>query len=259
VVRVEFLYGMDSFPVLHYRSKTEVKEIMRRCVAPILHNVVATAVIRECPEQSGGADAMAKLAWQCGGKQNRREFAAPATLKLRDCQRNEFTFSVFSEQSIVLTGGSNENTALYGIWEALLYIGKCTGKYYIPRGITIRNIQATFYMFAYLDLAQIHKHWPLSQYNEESIKTVKIAMTNPRVTCLIYLSGSGVLTGASKRSQLVEAYNKLIPFLAQFVIRFVDDEQERQRIRERTEQIMAKIDATDEEKEERAAKRARYA
>ena len=62
-----------------------------------------------------------------------------------------------------------------------------------------------------------------------------------QVTALVYDSGSIVLTGARERSQLVKAKEKIVPYVANFVVRFVDSPEERARIKERVAQITARM------------------
>jgi hypothetical protein len=51
-----------------------------------------------------------------------------------------------------------------------------------------------------------------------------------------------LLTGARERSQLVQAKDKLVPYVAHFVTRYIDSAEERARIRAHTEFLSSKLE-----------------
>lgn len=53
----------------------------------------------------------------------------------------------------------------------------------------------------------------MCRYDPELFPGLIFRMDTPKVVLLIFASGKIVLTGAKKREQIYEAYNKILPLL----------------------------------------------
>jgi TATA-box binding protein (TBP) (component of TFIID and TFIIIB) len=235
--KVKHASGFD-IPKLQLISDERLAAIRARVVGPIIFNVVCVAHCNEPKETF--VDQRARIAWLCDGKQNMGEFAAPCQLPLRDSPYT-LTLCIFGEGKMVITGAAHEHIARKGLWTALYDIGERTGVYYTPKDFGVVNVHSTVYMNCSLDLPAIHDHLPESVYIYDFINMVKIKLREPKVTCLVYKTGSLVLTGASDRRQLVTAMHIIVPFLSNFVIDFNDSKEEEQRIQSKMDAMRARL------------------
>jgi transcription initiation factor TFIID TATA-box-binding protein len=217
---------MSELPDLHLVSAERLEAIRRRVFGPVVFNVVCSAYSNDA---DNGTDGRTRVAWLCDGKQNTGEFAAPCQLPLRYGQHT-LTVCIFRGGQLVVTGAPDENVARAGLWQALKDVFLMTGYTFSFRDLEVVNVHSVLYMNCPLDIKAINAYMGESNHIEEFIKMVKIVLKNPSVTCLVYKTGSIVLTGASRREQLVEAARVLVPFLANFVVDFDDTEQERARV-----------------------------
>lgn len=266
----EVVHGLRDLDIVPRATR---EKILERTEGPVVFNVVCVSY---SSTQHGIKDDRTRIAWLMDGRRNTGEFAAPCQLPMRN-GRYPVTMSLFNDGSIVVVGAANENLARQTIWTTLARIGLETNNWYHPCNIEVVNIHSTVYMFCELDLPKLAESHPLFYYQRADINMVKIKMSlddndaviddakvedeeevipkrnnkkmkkkkkkkkRTQVTALVYDSGSIVLTGARERSQLVRAKDKIVPYVANFVVRFVDSPEERARIKERMEQIRARM------------------
>lgn len=222
---------MDDLPQVNNISSEQLAEVWTRVTGPVVFNVVCVAYALE-DVSTLFEDGRMRVAWLCDGKQNTGEFAAPCQVPVRD---NDYTFTlcIFRCGTMVVTGAAHENIARSGLWCGLYNIKRETGYRYTFRDFQVVNVHSTVYMNCSLDIKAIQDYFPIANRVEEFIKMTKVQCTlqNGRVvTCLVYKTGSLVLTGASNRHELVEAMHRFIPFLANFIIDFDESEEEKQRV-----------------------------
>lgn len=229
---------MAELPKVNNITPEQLQAVWSRVQGPVVFNVVCVAYDQK--SNTEGRDGRTRVAWLCDGKQNTGEFAAPCQIPIRDGDYT-FTLSIFRCGTMVVTGAAHENIARAGLWNALLHIYWTTGHRYSFRDFQVVNVHSTVYMNCALDTKAIQSYFPEANSIEEFIKMVKITLKEPSVTCLVYKTGSLVLTGASNRQQLVEAMHQLIPFLANFVVNFDNSEEERLRVEGEIARIKAKL------------------
>lgn len=223
-------------------------KILEQTEGPFVFNVVCVAYSSHPPGLKPRDD-RSRIAWLLDGKRNTGEFAAPCQIPVLNV-KYPMTVSVFNDAKIVAVGAAHENIARQTIWTTLVRIGERTGNWYYPRNFAVVNIHSIVYTYCELNLDQLAESNPLFHYEREAINMVKIVMylnehdesDNTRVTALVYQTGSIVLTGARERSQLVQAKDKLVPYVAHFVTRYIDSAEERARIRAHTEFLSSKLE-----------------
>lgn len=200
-------------PTVVLRSCSMIQSFVACIRPPIVHNVVAVAY----DESHTGNIRLSDLAWVCHGKQNKREFAAPCTLKtcFNECR---MTLNVFEKRRFVVTGAANEDIARFGLVLAFHYISQRMGVRLLMSGFRVTNIQATLYMRRPVNVKLLHETLPKSQYCPRKINMVTFKIRDPGVTFLVFPSGAVVMTGAKTRDELMAAFRVAVPFLAQFVL-----------------------------------------
>jgi transcription initiation factor TFIID TATA-box-binding protein len=223
------------------RTPEEVARIKAQATGPIIHNVVA------CAADLSYADAvlpLAHIAWLTGGMYNKGGFSSPCTLPVIALDRKA-TLLMFYSAKFVLTGAPNEHAALALLYATLRFVYEKTGIVLTPQNFRITNIQSVVHMYAHLNLGEIHRNFLLTcnaQYEPDAIPHVKLTLPHPRVTVLVHAKGNLVLTGASRREELVEAMKLIVDRLAHFVVGIIDDPKEKADIAKDTEKLLAKLD-----------------
>jgi len=165
--------------------------IVANTTGPYMHNVVANSLCPFTNHRIEKIDPSYRLpvdraAWLCRGRQNKREFASPMSIRFANDDL-KFTVGVYGKGRMNVIGAPNENATVFAMIYGALYVQRKTKSLFLlPTNIRTTNILSVVYMNVKLDLKSLHSHVPSSLYVPSSINHVQIKLAKPAVTFLVY-------------------------------------------------------------------------
>jgi TATA-box binding protein (TBP) (component of TFIID and TFIIIB) len=120
------------------------------------------------------------------------------------------TVLIFSSSNTVHTGSRSEDHARQSAWALVYYLNKHLGIPATLHDFQIRNLVSNFRAGFKVDLAKLAADLgSRATFTPNKIHSCRIrCIRNPKRVCLMYPSGSGVLTGTKTRDEIIEWYKE---------------------------------------------------
>ena len=146
---------------------------------------------------------------------NPRRFAA-VIMRIREPRT---TCLMFYSGKMVVTGAKDEGAARLAARKYARIVQKLGFKARFLNFV-IQNMVASADMQCECRLEALQlAHHIFASYEPEIFPGLIYRMVQPKITCLVFVSGKVVLTGAKQRSEIYEAFEKIYPLLKTFSVR----------------------------------------
>lgn len=174
-------------------------------IQPVLQNIVSTADLK-CPLDLRQIALKAKNA-----EYNPKRFAA-VIMRIKDPKT---TALIFASGKMVCTGARSEEASRKAARQYAKIIQKL-GFNVKFTSFTIQNIVGSCDVKFNISLEGLSVNNTSCSYEPEVFPGLIFRMVNPKIVLLIFVSGKIVLTGAKKKEQIFEAFEKIYPTLVKF-------------------------------------------
>lgn len=192
------------------KTKKEIERIVKQTSRNFVHNVAANCELLNFEIN------LSHVAFLVGGRRFNTERSAPLIIRTQPTAHGS-TFLLVGRNSVILTGENNTLSLLLLLYRSCAYISReCSIPVY-PGNIQQQNIQCTNYMHYNLDMKELHRHLPSAVYHPKNIGCMIYQLATPKCMCLIFSSGSFVITGAKTLADVQQASMQMATLLAEFI------------------------------------------
>ena len=174
---------------------------------PTLQNIVSTAKL-------GVTLDLYKIALEGANVEYKPKRFAAAIMRIREPKT---TALIFRSGKMVCTGAKSEMDSHNAAKNYARSLRKIGNQNVVLTDFTIQNIVGSHDVGFHIKLESLHQQAISNtikcRYDPELFPGLIFRMNAPKVVLLIFASGKIVLTGAKKREQIYEAYEKILPLL----------------------------------------------
>ena len=175
-------------------------------ISPTLHNFLSVTTL-------GCKLDLRTIAMQARNAEYNPKRFSPVIMRIRDPRT---TATIFASGKMVCTGAKCEEDSRL----ASRKFGRIIQKLGFPANFTkfsIENIVGSCDVYFAVRLGALSiQHSQFCSYEPELFPALVYRMVEPKVVLLIFVTGKVVLTGAKKRHEINEAFQKIYPILKSF-------------------------------------------
>jgi len=182
----------------------QIAHINRQVSPPVTHNVVVTLRINYEFD-------MHQLGWCVFGHHNLERFSAPVCLKIKSPHA---ACLIFASGEVIITGTKSLNAATLAAIGLVTYLSKISGRCVRYTDLQVQNRMATVYLGYTVNDEWLRFEHPEYVLNRKLFNATKIQ--NATVSCLLFKSGSLVITGPKTPEATLAARDEIIPILARY-------------------------------------------
>lgn len=182
----------------------EIVHVNRHVSPPVTHNVVVTLRINYEFD-------MHQLGWRLFGHHNLERFSAPVCLKIKSPHA---ACLIFASGEVIITGTKSVNAATLAAIGLVTYLSKISGRCVRYTDLQVQNRMATVYLGYTVNDEWLRFEHPEYVLNKKLFNATKIQ--NASVSCLLFKSGSLVITGPKTPEATMAARDEIIPILARY-------------------------------------------